>query len=90
MLAIATVVELEQPLVLAPGAAARYLGISKRGPRLIAEGKIIARERRPRTLLGVVASLKAHDASLPNKMTTRRSCSAAAVTCAPARAELRQ
>jgi len=50
MPAIATVAEFEQPLVLAPEAAARHLGISKRSPRLIAEGKVIARKQRPRTL----------------------------------------
>jgi hypothetical protein len=56
MPAVATVVELEQPLVLAPEAAARYLRIRKRDvSRLIADGKIAARKHGPRTLVDVGA-----------------------------------
>jgi excisionase family DNA binding protein len=66
MPAVAAVTELE-PLALAPEAAARYLGISKRSlSRLIADGTIAARKSGPRTLVDV-ASLKAHYDSLPRK-----------------------
>jgi hypothetical protein len=62
-----TVIQL-QPLDLPPLAAAQFLSISKRSlSRLIAAGKIVAREEGSRTLVDV-ESLKAYYAGLAVKL----------------------
>ncbi len=58
-----------QPLAMPPGAAARYIGISKRHLyRLLAVGTVTARKDGRRTLVDV-ASLKAYYANLPEHAT---------------------
>jgi excisionase family DNA binding protein len=59
-----------EPIALSPGAAARYVGVSKRTIyNLIASGTLVARKFKGRTLVEV-ASLKSFLAGLPTKQTT--------------------
>jgi hypothetical protein len=67
----ATIIELEL-LVLSPSEAAPYPSVSQRSPsRLTFEGKIEARKHGPRTLVSPASH---------RRLTTRRLCSAAALT----------
>jgi hypothetical protein len=80
MAASATIIELE-PLALSPAEAVRYPSVLECSlSRLISEGKIEARKHDPWTLVDV-ASLIAISPACGRRLTTRRLCSAAALTC---------